>query len=128
MILDTSAVLAIIVREPGWEALFDKIVAAPRAGIGAPTVAEAGIVLRARLGASGVSVLTRFLQEFRIETVLFGEEHWRAAVEAYGAFGKGHHPAGLNYGDCMAYATARLAALPLLCKGEDFPLTDIPLA
>lgn len=57
-----------------------------------------------------------------------GDLHWRRAVDAYGKFGKGLHPAGLNFGDCMTYATASLAALPLLCTGDDFRQTDIELA
>jgi len=128
MILDTSAVVAIIVREPGWESLFEKLTTATRAGIGAPTAAEAGIVLRARVGSMGQSLLVRFLQEFGVETIPFGDLHWRKAVEVYGAFGKGYHPAALNFGDCMAYATARLAEQPLLCRGDDFPRTDLDIA
>jgi len=58
----------------------------------------------------------------------FGEAHYGSAVEAWLRYGKGRHPAGLNFGDCMAYATARVAGRPLLCTGEDFPRTDLELA
>lgn len=58
----------------------------------------------------------------------FGEAHWREAVEAYRRFGKGRHPAGLNFGDCLTYATAKLAGEPLLFVGEDFPATDLEAA
>jgi ribonuclease VapC len=61
-------------------------------------------------------------------TVPFGEEHWREAVKAYAAYGKGQHPAALNCGDCMTYAVAKLAARPLLCVGEDFAKTDLQIA
>ena len=128
MILDTSAVVALMLKEPGWEIQFRKLVSAPRAGIGSPTTAETGIVLRARIGSVGPSLLERFLQEFGIETIPFGDLHWRKAIEAYSRFGKGQHPAGLNFGDCMAYAVAKVADEPLLCRGDDFSKTDIPLA
>jgi ribonuclease VapC len=58
----------------------------------------------------------------------FGQRHWREAVSAWGRFGKGRHPAGLNFGDCLTYATALVAGEPLLAKGDDFTQTDIPLA
>jgi ribonuclease VapC len=58
----------------------------------------------------------------------FGEAHWRSAVDAYLRYGKGRHRAALNFGDCMAYAVAKLAQQPLLCAGADFAKTDLPLA
>jgi ribonuclease VapC len=127
MILDTSAVLAVILKEPGFEAVFRKLAAAESIGIGAPTLAETGIVLRARLGRDPAGILTRFLHEFMIVTVPFGEEHWREAVEAYGAFGRGRHPASLNFGDCMTYAVAKLSGQPLLFVGRDFLKTDLAI-
>jgi len=60
--------------------------------------------------------------------VSFGEDHWREAARAFRRFGKGRHPAALNFGDCLTYAVARLAGAPLLCVGEDFPQTDLDLA
>jgi ribonuclease VapC len=128
VILDSSAVLAILFREPGFEALFEKLAADPNPGIGSPTLAEAGIVLVARLGNASRSRLTSFLAESDMAIVPFGEAHWRAAVDAFQRFGKGRHPAGLNFGDCMSYATAKLADQPLLCSGSDFARTDLQLA
>jgi ribonuclease VapC len=127
VIVDSSAVVAVILREPGHERLVEEIADADAAGIGAPTLAEAGIVLEARIGVVGRSLLARFLQESRLVVVPFGDEHWRAAVDAYGRFGKGRNPAGLNFGDCLTYATARLAGQPLLYRGADFGKTDLEL-
>jgi len=123
MILDTSALVAIYLKEPGWEDLVGRI-RAP-SGIGSPTLVETGIVLSARTGADQRAMLTRFLQEFGISQVPFGEPHWSEAVQAWLRFGKGRHAAGLNLGDCMAYATARLAGRPLLYVGDDFARTDV---
>jgi len=68
------------------------------------------------------------LQEAQVAVVPFGEDHWRAAVDAYIRFGKGRHAAALNFGDCLTYATARLSGLPLLAAGRDFSKTDLELA
>ena len=74
------------------------------------------------------TLLARFLQEAEIEVVAFGAEHWTVAADAYLAYGKGRHRAGLNVGDCMTYAVAKLAGEPLLCLGDDFPATDLEVA
>lgn len=115
-------------KEPGWEALLDKLADSPMAGIGAPTLAETGIVLTARVGNDGKRILSLFALETDLAVVPFGEDHWRAAVDAYRRYGKGRHRAGLNFGDCLTYATAKLASQPLLCTGSDFGKTDLPLA
>lgn len=128
MILDSSAVVAILLKEPGFEALLERLAVERKLGIGTPTLAEVGIVLRFRLGFDPRGLLGRFLQEFAVATVPFGERHWRTAVEAFGRFGKGLHPAGLNFGDCMTYAVAKLAVQPLLATGNDFSKTDLELA
>lgn len=127
MIVDSSALVAIVLREPGWEALAAKLSAAP-AGAGAPTVAEAGIVLTAKLGLRGRSLLARVVQEAQIAVIPFTDEHWPIAIGAYARFGKGRHVAGLNFGDCLTYAVASLASQPLLYVGEDFTRTDLRLA
>lgn len=125
MIVDSSAVIAVLLRQPGHEAVLERLGREPGAGIGAPTLAETGVVLAARLGVAGRTVLARFLQESGLVLVPFGEEHWNVAVAAYLRFGKGRHPAGLNFGDCLTYATARLADEPLLYLGDDFAKTDL---
>lgn len=128
MILDTSAIVAIALREPGFERLVDRLRSANTIGIGTPTLVEAGMVLSARLGVEPQALLDRFLRDFGVTTVAFGEQHWREALEAFRRFGKGRHPAALNFGDCLSYAAARLADRPLLFVGDDFPRTDIPAA
>lgn len=128
MIVDTSALVAVFLNEPGAEALVAKLGAAGAIAIGAPTLVETGIVLTARVGDEAQALLSQFLTEFGVVTVPFGDAHWRAAVDAYRRFGKGRHKAGLNFGDCMSYATAKLAGQPLLCTGRDFAQTDAALA
>jgi len=125
MILDSSALLAIVFREPGFEDILARLERAPAVAAGAPTLAEAGIVLHARLGAPARGLLERMLDELDIQEVPFGEIHWRESVDAFRRFGKGRHPAALNFGDCMAYAVAQLAGEPLLFTGEDFLHTDV---
>lgn len=128
MILDTSALLAVLFREPGHELLIEKLLAPGRKGIGTPTLAEAGLVLTGRVEGDVEALLSGFLQQFEIVPVPFGERHWRTAVEAFRQFGKGRDPAALNFGDCLSYATAKLADRPLLFVGDDFTKTDLRAA
>jgi ribonuclease VapC len=128
MILDTSAVVAVFVKEPGFEDLLGKLAAARSAGIGTPTLVETGIVLTARLRRDAAPLRLRFLQEFSVTSVPFGAAHWREALDAYDRFGKGRHPAALNFGDCLTYATARLAEQPVLCVGHEFGRAGLTLA
>jgi ribonuclease VapC len=125
MIVDSSAVVSVFLREPGWSSLFDHLASDVQIGIGAPTLVETGIVLSARLQRDAVPLLARFMQEFEITSIPFGDLHWQEAVHAYTRFGKGRHPAGRNFGDCMSYATARVAGQALLYIGDDFSKTDI---
>jgi ribonuclease VapC len=125
VIVDSSAIVAIVLREPGYDGLVAKLRSAETLGIGTPTLTEAGMVLSARLGVEPQALLDHFLQDFRVTPVEFGEAHWREALEAFRRFGKGRHPAALNFGDCLSYATAKLAGHPLLFVGDDFPRTDI---
>ncbi|MFF0148392.1 ribonuclease VapC [Amycolatopsis sulphurea] len=127
MIVDSSAIVAIVLREPGHESLEEKLAEAVAPRIGAPTLVEVGVVLTAKLGGRGRLVLARFLQDNHITTIPFTEEHSEAAIDAFGQFGKGRHPARLNLGDCYSYATATIAREPLLYIGDDFPHTDLPL-
>ena len=128
MIVDSSAAVAILLRQPGYEPLLERLAAETGVAIGAATLAETGIVLAARLGVSGLTLLARFVQESGLVVVAFSEEHWPVAVDAFLRFGKGRHPAALNFGDCLTYAIARLAEEPLLSLGEDFRKTDLALA
>jgi ribonuclease VapC len=128
VILDSSVIVAVSLREPGYEELIDKMRSADTLGIGTPTLTEAGMVLSTRLGVEPQALLDRFLRDFGVMPVVFGEQHWREALEAFRRFGKGRHPAALNFGDCLSYAVARLANHPLLFVGNDFPRTDIEVA
>jgi ribonuclease VapC len=128
MILDSSAVVAVVFQEPGHEVLLEKMLSADETAIGAPTLAETAIVVSARLGTDARPLLSRFLREGAIETLPFGEAQFGVAVGAWLRFGRGRHAARLNFGDCLAYATARLARRPLLCVGDDFGRTDLTLA
>jgi ribonuclease VapC len=128
VILDSSAVVAIFLKEPGFEALVDKLAAAASIGIGAPTATETAIVVGARLTMDGRTLVSQFLHEQDVVIVTFGEDHWRTAAEAYARFGRGRHKASLNFGDCLTYAVAKLAGEPLLAVGRDFSHTDLDLA
>jgi ribonuclease VapC len=128
VILDTSALLAVVFREPEEDDFLRKIGAAATVGIGAPTLAETAIVLTARLGLEGHRLLSLLVERAGIIVVPFDSAHSQAATEAWVRYGRGRHPAALNFGDCLSYATARVAVRPLLCKGDDFPKTDLPLA
>jgi ribonuclease VapC len=128
MILDSSAIVAIIFQEPGYEVVLDKLATADEKGIGAPTLVECNIVLSARLKQDARGLLSRFLEEAKVTIIPFSDAHYGTAVGAWLKYGKGRHPANLNFGDCLVYATAKIANMPLLCVGDDFPQTDLLLA
>jgi ribonuclease VapC len=128
MILDSSAIVALFLQEPGHEALRAKIGAATFIGIGAPTLVETALVLSARLKRDMRGSLARFIEETAAVVIPFTESHYGLAVSAWLKYGKGRHPATLNFGDCLAYAMARAANMPLLCVGDNFPQTDLHLA
>jgi ribonuclease VapC len=123
VILDTSAVVAIVMKEPGYEGLL-RTLANGNPAIGTATLTETAIVLSARLQSDARSLLSRLLSEASIAVVPFGESHYSVAVEAWLRYGKGKHPAALNFGDCLSYAVARLANQPLLFVGDDFARTE----
>ncbi len=125
MIIDSSAIIAIFLKEPGYEVVLDKLIEADAVGVGTPTLAETAIVLTVRLGTDPVSLLSRFVTEFGIRQIPFVPEHWQETVDAYSRYGIGRHPAALNFGDCMTYAVAKLSGQPLLYVGEDFSKTDL---
>jgi ribonuclease VapC len=125
MILDTSAVVAVVQREQGIDDLLAKMNAAGQVGMGTPTLVEATVVLVRRFGVPGRVGLERFLDEQGVCFIPFEHRHWRAAQDAFVRFGKGRHAAALNLGDCMSYATASVAGEPLLFVGDDFGRTDI---
>jgi len=125
MILDTSAVVAATSEEEGAKDLLERMECAPSIAMGTPTLVEASVVLIGRHGTSGQDALTQFVTERDVSIVRFNTQHWKAAASAYFQFGKGRHPARLNLGDCMSYATAKIAGETLLFTGNDFARTDI---
>lgn len=126
MLLDSSALIAIMLQEPGWESLRDRIDEADVIAINAATLLETHMVLTNRTGKNALPLLEALLQETGAYVIPFTEAHWRLAAEAFLRFGKGRHRAALNFGDCIAYATAQQAQMPLLYKGSDFDRTDVP--
>src|ERR1017187_2476729 len=128
MVLDSSAIVAIHLREPGYERLIDRIEAAEVVVVGVPTLLETVMVLTARLGQDARPMIFAFLRHLEEELVPFNEGHLDAAATAFIRFGRGRHPAALNFGDCMSYAVASAAGMPLLSTGDDFKRTDIAQA
>lgn len=128
MTLDSSVLIAILFAEPGYLQLVDRILEADHVRVGAPTLVEAGMVFTGRGGARGAESVEGLIQELDVTIVQFGEAEWYAAMDAFRRFGRGRHPASLNYGDCLAYATAQTARDTLLFVGDDFSKTDIPPA
>ena len=128
MIVDTSAVLAVLFGEPDAERYERAIVGASRCRMSAVSFLEAAIVFESRIGAAAGHELDFFLERAPIELAPVTADDAQAARRAWRRFGKGNHPAGLNLGDCFAYALAEAAGEPLLFKGRDFALTDIEAA
>jgi ribonuclease VapC len=128
MIVDASAMVAILLEEPEGH-LFD--VAMVRSAIcrmSSASFLESSMILESRKGADGVRDLDLQIVRFRIEIVPFTEAQAWLAREAFKRYGKGRHPAKLNFGDCMSYALAKETGEELLFKGTDFALTDIAVA
>jgi ribonuclease VapC len=128
VVLDSSALLAILFNEPDQRRLSEKIEADPRRLISAATLVETSILLLARLSEAGPLRLSRLLREAQVEVVPVDQAHSEAAIDAFRRFGKGRHPAGLNFGGCFAYALSAVTGEPLLFKGDDFAKTDIAAA
>lgn len=128
MVLDSSAIVAIHLKEPGHDRLIEAIDNAEVVVVGVPTLLETAMVLTTRLGQDARPTVLAFLRRIEAEVVPFNEEHLDAATTAFLRFGRGRHPAGLNFGDCMSYAVASVAGMPLLFTGEDFRRTDIAQA
>lgn len=128
MILDSSALVSVILAEPGHEGLLAKLKASPNVAIGVPTLVESMIVLTQRLRRDPRPALAELLRALDASVIPFTEDHCRTAFAAYARFGKGRHPAALNFGDCLSYAVATVAEEPLLFIGNDFAKTDIAAA
>ena len=125
MIVDSSAVVAILMRESDADHLANKLTGAPRLRMSAATYLELFIVMENKGGAKAGYELDDFIAKIQIEIIPFTLEQAEAARVAWRRFGKGNHPARLNFGDCFSYALAKTTGEPLLFKGNDFAQTDI---
>lgn len=128
MVLDTSAIVAVILNEPERVPFLQKLALTPSRQLSAVGYMESGMVLSSYFGASAEQVLDEMLFEGGITIVPVSLTQAKLALDAFRRFGKGRHPAGLNFGDCFSYALAKSSAEALLFKGGDFAKTDIPVA
>jgi ribonuclease VapC len=125
MVIDTSALLAVLLQEPGAAGVAAAIEAGSPRLLSAANLLEASIVVESRKGDAGGRELDLLMYRSGIEVVAVDQDQAEVAQAAWRRFGKGRHPAALNYGDCFAYALARSRRLPLLFCGGDFSQTDI---
>lgn len=125
MVLDTSAILAILFDEPERRTLTEAIEADPVRVISAASLLESALVVEARRGEPAGRELDLLLHRAGAETVSVTADHVEIARRAWRRYGKGRHPAGLSYGDCFSYALAKSCGEPLLFVGDDFARTDI---
>jgi ribonuclease VapC len=125
MVLDTSALLALLLDEPEAEDFRAAVEDDTTRLVSAATLLETALVIEARKGEPGGRELDALVQKAEVVVVPVEAEHVSEARRAYRRFGKGRHPAGLNFGDVFAYALARISGEPLLFKGDDFSQTDI---
>jgi ribonuclease VapC len=124
MVVDTSALLAVLFGEPEAERIAQSITSDPRRLASAFTVLETSIVVEARKGEPGGRELDLLLHRIDLESVPLTASHVEVARDAWRRFGRGHHRANLNIGDCCTYALARISGEPVLFKGDDFAQTD----
>lgn len=127
MLIDTSAILAILQREPERRSFLEAIEAAASVRMSVASFVESSIVIESRYGPEGLHDLDRFISRAGIELISMDEEQGQLARSAFSRFGKGRHRAGLNYGDCFSYAAAIAQGEPLLSKGDHFIHTDVPI-
>ena len=125
MVVDTSALMAILLGEPEAESFVRSLADDPKKMISAFNALESAIVIEAKKGEAGGRELDLLLHRARIETVGLNSDQAELALAAWRKYGKGNHPAGLNIGDCCAYALAKYTGYHLLFKGNDFSQTDI---
>jgi len=128
MIVDTSAVLAVLLGEGESEAFMELMLKSDVCFMSAVSFVEASIVAETYGGDGGVRQLDAFMRTAGIAIEPVSEEHALAARQAYSDYGKGRHVAGLNFGDCFSYALAKVSGEPLLFKGSDFQKTDLAAA
>ena len=125
MVIDSSALIAILRGEPEEQAFRSALKLASTRLLSASTRVEIGIVALGLAGEVGLNQADALLETLRVETVPLSADHARLAIDAFRRFGKGRHPAGIDFGDCFSYALAKATGQPLLFKGDDFSQTDI---
>jgi ribonuclease VapC len=125
MVVDTSALISVLTAEPEARPIQAAQLDAPRLVISAATLVEASVVAESKARPGGMSDLDLLISQLAIEVVPVTRQHAELARTAYAQFGKGKHPAALNFGDCFSYALARALGEPLLFVGSDFSRTDI---
>ena len=128
MIVDSSAFIAMLRNEPGWEKYLAVLADARPLATSAATLLETAMVAEGKGGDRAGLDLDSLIRRLEVEIIPFTAEQAELAREGFRRFGKGRHPAGLNFGDCFAYALARSRNEPLLFKGEDFAQTDVKAA
>jgi ribonuclease VapC len=129
MIIDSSAVLSILLAEPDAKTYAEAIAAANHRVMAAPTYLELCMVFCGRRQVESIEFVEQFVQRAEITMRPFGQQAAVVAARAFLIYGKGRgHPAQLNFGDCISYAISKVEAMPLLFKGEDFALTDVERA
>jgi ribonuclease VapC len=125
MVIDSSALVAILLREPEADTFTAAIATASKRLVGTPSLLETAMVMVGRLGPAGRGMVDRLARSIGAEIVPFTPAQADRAIEAFLRYGKGRHPAGLNFGDCCNYALAAGTGLPLLLKGKDFAQTAL---
>jgi ribonuclease VapC len=128
VILDTSAIIAVLRRGPEAQRLISALEADPARRLSAASLVEAGIVMQARYGDHGEREVDLFVQRLRVDIIAVTTDHADLARVAFRRFGKGRHPAALNFGDCFSYALAISLDEQLLFTGNDFSQTDVLVA
>jgi ribonuclease VapC len=126
MVIDTSALVAVLCNEPDAERYEEIIDRGPSRLMSVASALEAVIVLESRFGETGAQELDLLIHRLPIELVAVDLDQLEWARLAFGRFGRGRHPASLNFGDCFSYALAKVTGEPLLYKGNDFSQTDLP--
>jgi ribonuclease VapC len=127
VVVDTSAIVAILQEEEGSAALVGLLAGASTRLLSTATRVELGIVVEARFGAPGRDLVDRFLRDAAVELVDVTAEMAERAMSAWRRFGKGRHPVGLSFADCFSYALADHSGFPLLCTGGHFAATDVAI-
>lgn len=125
MVIDSSALIAILLEEPEARAFAEAIAADPKRLVSVFTFLETGIVIEAKKGEAGGRELDLLMHRAGIKIIEMDSGQVDLARSAWRSFGKGHHPAGLNIGDCCSYALSKYSGEPLLFKGNDFSKTDV---